>query len=135
VGYFEGAIFAGRAHGEFVHGQLAHEHRTGLGQFGHHRGLVGGDEVFQDAGAAGGGHGSGAEHILDSQGDAAQRPALPVFPGNIGLFCLSQGTFPIQGQVGLNFGFDGFNPGKHRFGKGHRTHLAGLQETPGLVQG
>ena len=69
-------VMKGVAHGELAHVELAQQHRPGILQLGHHRGVVVRHVVAQDGRPAGGKDAVGAELVLDCYGHAVERAAI-----------------------------------------------------------
>ena len=110
----EDGVLARRAHGELVHVGLAEEDGVGGAEPGHRPGVVGGDVVPQYPAGAGGAAAAHADHVLDGNRDACQRPQflsrrLPaVDPRGRG-----QGFFGIDRDVGVHHGIDFVDPVEH----------------------
>ena len=92
----------GGAHGEFVHVGLADDHRPGPLQVPERLRRIGGDEIPQHPGGAGGPHPRRAQIVLDGHGDSRQRACqlsrldAPLdFPGPL------QGLFLIDRNVAV----------------------------------
>ena len=67
-------VLGRRAHRELVQLVLPTQHRAGLAQRAGDGGVVGRDEVLEDARAGGGAHALGADDVLDRDRDAVERP-------------------------------------------------------------
>ena len=102
----EGAVLRGGAHGELVHVGLAQHDAARCLQFFPHGGTVGGDEVLQHPGGAGGLHPFGADVILHRHRHAAQgMDFLPRCPALVRLVGLLQGFLLRDGHEGTHFVF------------------------------
>ena len=124
AGGAEGRVFRGGAHGELIHVDLAQKHRPGPAQPGADGGVIGGDEVRQDPGAAGGSETPGDHDVFEGQGDARQRRGLT--PGQHGGGLLGHGPGPgfVHGDIGVELAVPRLDAGEHRLGHLHRRHLA-----------
>ena len=125
--------FVGRAHGEFIHVQLAQHHRTRIEQVPGDGGFILGHEPFEDAACRLAWHALGAEQILDAQRQAAHVRRVALGDAGIrrpGLFQRQFGRVVHKG-VQRAGAFDGVQAG---LGEVHRGHVAAAQFVTGFGQ-
>jgi len=116
----EGGVFGGGAHGEFIEVGFSEDDGAGGFEFIDDGGVVGGVEVFEHFGGAGGCAEGGAHVVFDGDGDAGEEAeglALGAggidgggfFEGTIGedaIVCMQIGIQAIDGGEGEAGGFD-----------------------------
>ena len=90
---------------------------------GHHRGIVGRDEVVQHARAAAGADPVRAENIFMNEGDAEQGTPLPRSKAGIGGGRIGQRLFGRQGDHGVERGIQALDPAEEVPGEFHARNL------------
>jgi hypothetical protein len=97
----EKRVFVGRAHSEFVHVQLAENHRAGRIELADHVCIVRCDKVVEHLRAAGSAPAVGSENVFVRNRNACQRAGIAGCTLGIGCLCLCQRQSRVYSDVGV----------------------------------
>ena len=117
LGGAEGGIFGRGAHGEFVEVGFAEDDGAGGFEFFDDGGVVGGAEVFEHFGGAGGGAEGGAHVVFDGDGDTGEEAeGLAFGAGGIDGGGFFEGAIGKDAVVGMQIGIETLDGGEGEAG-------------------
>ena len=118
-------VLVGAAHRELVHVCLADDHGIGLPQPRHHLGVVGGTEAGEHLRGARCRLVSGAEGVLDGDGQSGERPdRLAGLPARVDVGCSCQSSVAVDVEKRVDRPVELVDPVEKLLGDLHRGDVA-----------
>ena len=129
-------VFAGGAHGEFVHIGSAQQHKTGFTQPGRHRGIIRRDKAVQNLGGAGTLLTFRADIVLERHGNPVVfAEGRTRRTAGIGFSSCGERQFGIHCKQCADLRFNCIDTVNKSLRQFHRSDLAAVQKFSGFTEG